>query len=317
MQRRKFIKVGLSGLGITALAGKAMANTVDGKDTSTTNVQDLVILHTNDVHSRVDPFPDTDQKYGGKGGVAKRKTMIEQIRANHKHVLLFDCGDIFQGTPYFNLYGGEVELKAMSDMKYDAATMGNHDFDNGLDGFLKVYPNAKFPFLCANYDFSDTVLAGKTEGFRIFNKGNIKIGVFGIGIELKGLVPDKLYGNTVYLDPIETANKVAFKLKHDYKCDAVVCLSHLGFKYDNDKVSDMVLAHKSKNIDLILGGHTHTFLTQPVIEKNADGKNILINQVGWGGINLGVISLSFKKIDKRKENYSEISYIARENQEIS
>lgn len=317
MKRRDFIRRSLAAIGLLVLGRKAGANNAPTKDTSTTNTESLVILHTNDVHSRIDPFPDTDRKYAGKGGVAKRKTVIEEIRSKNKQVLLFDCGDIFQGTPYFNMYGGEVELKAMSDMKYDAGTMGNHDFDNGLEGFLSVYDHAKFPFLCANYDFSDTVLAGKTEGFKIFNKGKIKVGVFGIGIELKGLVPDKLYGNTRYLDPIETADTVAKKLKLDYHCDVVICLSHLGFKYDNDKISDIVLARKTSYLDLILGGHTHTFLNEPVIEKNAMGKNVLINQVGWGGISLGVISLAFKKNKRGRENYSEISYIARGNQEIT
>lgn len=317
MKRRDFIRVGLTGLGATLVVGKSVANIASTKDTGTTDIEELLILHTNDVHSRIDPFPANDQKYAGKGGVARRKTLIEDFRAKNKNVLLFDCGDIFQGTPYFNMYGGEIELKAMSDMKYDAGTMGNHDFDNGLNGFMHVFPNANFPFICSNYDFSKTELAGKTEGFRIFNKGKIKVGVIGIGIELEGLVPAKLYGNTVYLDPITTAEKLGKKLKEEYGCNLVICLSHLGFKYDNDKVCDMVLARKTSYLDLILGGHTHTFLTEPVIEKNAIGKNVLINQVGWGGINLGVISLSFKKNRKRKENYSDISYIARVNQEIT
>ncbi len=317
MKRRDFLKYSLTGFGLLTFFRQAVAKSKSSKDTPTTNLESLLILHTNDVHSRVDPFPDTDPKYAGKGGVAKRKTIIDEFRSKNPNVLLFDCGDIFQGTPYFNLYGGEVELKAMTAMGYDASTMGNHDFDNGLEGFLKVYDFAKFPFICSNYDFSDTLLAGKTDKFRIFNKGKIKVGVFGLGIELKGLVPDNLYGNTKYLDPIETANTISFSLKKNHECDLVICLSHLGFKYDNDKVSDIVLARKTTYLDLILGGHTHTFLNEPVIEKNAVGKNVLINQVGWGGINLGVISLSFQKNRKRKVNNSDISYIARENQEIS
>lgn len=317
MERKDFLRLGLTGLGAITGIVKSRADFVASKDTGTTNIENLVILHTNDVHSRIDPFPASDQKYGGKGGVAKRKTLIEEIRAKNKQVLLFDCGDIFQGTPYFNMYGGEVELKAMSDMKYDAGTMGNHDFDNGINGFLKVYDHAKFPFICSNYDFSQNKLAGKTEGFRIFNKGKIKVGVMGLGIELQGLVPDDLYENTKYLDPILTAESIGKKLKIEYGCNLVVCLSHLGFKYDNDKVSDIVLARKTQYLDLILGGHTHTFLNEPVIEKNAIGKNVLINQVGWGGISLGVISLSFAKNRKRKVNNSEISYIAMGNQEIT
>lgn len=310
MDRRDFLKLGLAGAGLVAVPFEAGA-------IKKPRVQNLLILHTNDVHSRIDPFPSTDPKYAGKGGVARRKTVIEKLRAENEHVLLFDCGDVFQGTPYFNLYGGEVELKAMSDMKYDAGTMGNHDFDNGVEGFLKVMSNASFPFICSNYDFSETPLAGKTEGFRIFKKGEIKVGVMGLGIELKGLVPDKLYGNTRWLDPIETAERVGERLRKEYGCDLVICLSHLGFKYDNDKVSDIVLARKTRYLDLILGGHTHTFLNEAVIEKNADGRNVLINQVGWGGIYLGSISLVFQKNNKTNRNSNEISYIAGGNQEIS
>ncbi|HYG53001.1 MAG TPA: metallophosphatase [Flavobacteriales bacterium] len=312
MNRRDFIKYGLAGVGLAALPFKADASGKKKRD-----VQKLLILHTNDVHSRVDPFPSTDPKYAGKGGVARRKTLIEKLRSENTHVLLFDCGDIFQGTPYFNLYGGEVELKAMSDMKYDAGTMGNHDFDNGIEGFLKVMPHANFPFICSNYDFSDTPLAGKTETYRVFNKGGIKVGVLGLGIELRGLVPDKLYGRTRWLDPIETAERVGEKLKKEEGCDLVVCLSHLGFKYDTDKVSDLVLARKTCYLDLILGGHTHTFLNEAVIEKNAANQNVLINQVGWGGIYLGSIFLSFQKNGKNKRNSNEISYIAGGNREIT
>jgi 5'-nucleotidase len=312
MERRDFLKLGLAGIGLATVPLEAAAHVRKKKES-----HNLLILHTNDVHSRIDPFPSSDPKYAGKGGVARRKTIIEKLRAENEQVLLFDCGDVFQGTPYFNLYGGEVELKAMSEMKYDAGTMGNHDFDNGIDGFVKVLPNALFPFICSNYDFSDTPLAGKTEGFRVFKRGKIKVGVMGIGIELRGLVPDKLYENTRWLDPIETAERVGEKLRKEHGCDLVVCLSHLGFKYDNDKVSDIVLARKTRNLDLILGGHTHTFLNEAIIEKNAANRNVLINQVGWGGVYLGAISLVFQKNNKGDRNSDEISYIAGGNQEIS
>ena len=121
--------------------------------------------------------------------MAQRAGLINSIREKEDHVLLLDAGDIFQGTPYFNFYGGELEFKLMSTMKYDAATLGNHDFDNGLIGLKKQLPFAKFPFLIANYDFSKTILKDKFNPYKIFNKGGIKIGVFGIGIELEGLVP--------------------------------------------------------------------------------------------------------------------------------
>jgi 5'-nucleotidase len=144
----------------------------------------LTILHTNDMHSRIDPFPETDKRYAGMGGVSQRAALVKAIRAENEHVLLLDSGDIFQGTPYFNFYGGEVEFKAMSAMGYDAATMGNHDFDAGLEGFNLQLPHADFPFLVANYDFSDTLLNKKIKKYKVFKRGPLKIGVFGLGIEL-------------------------------------------------------------------------------------------------------------------------------------
>ena len=191
-------------------------------------IEKLTILHTNDFHSHIDPFPDNDPKYAGLGGVARRSALIKRIRDEEKNVLLLDAGDIFQGTPYFNLYGGEVELKLMSDMGYDASTIGNHDFDNGMDGLLKQLPNANFPFLCSNYDFTDTPMHSKTQPAKIIDKGGLKIGVFGLGIELRGLVDKKLYGNTVYQDPVVKAVAMGKLLKEEKKCDLVICLSHLG-----------------------------------------------------------------------------------------
>jgi 5'-nucleotidase len=229
------------------------------------------------------------------GGVARRAALIESIRMEEENVLLLDAGDIFQGTPYFNYYGGELEFKLMSMMHYDAATMGNHDFDNGIDGFYAQLPHAKFEFVSANYDFKNTILNEHVKPFKIFNKGGIKIGVFGLGIELEGLVDKKAYKETAYLDPIEIAQDMTKILKHKEKCDLVICLSHLGYSYKNEpnKISDVVLAKKTKDIDLIIGGHTHTFLNKPVIEKNSDGKEVIINQVGCHGINLGRIDFYF------------------------
>jgi len=184
-----------------------------------------------------------------------------------------------------------LEMKLMSEMGYDAATMGNHDFDIGLEGFKKAKRHAKFPFLCANYDFSETILNGETKRYEIFQKGDLKIGVFGIGIELNGLVTENNYGKTKYLDPILTANSVAKELKQK-GCDLIICLSHLGYNYpDSTRISDRKLAQNTSNIDIILGGHTHTFLEKPTIEKNKKGKNVLINQVGYAGLYLGKIDI--------------------------
>ncbi|HMI05330.1 MAG TPA: metallophosphatase [Pedobacter sp.] len=255
----------------------------------------LCILHTNDVHSRVEPFAMDGSKYQGLGGTARRAALIGKIRADEANVLLLDAGDIFQGTPYFNLYGGEIEMKLMTLMGYDAATMGNHDFDNGLEGFYKQLPHAKFPVICSNYDFSNTVLNKSTVPLKVFNRGGLKIGVFGVGIALKGLVDDKNYGDTVYIDPVSKANEMALLLKEELKCDLVICLSHLGYSYKNDKVSDKVLAAQTRNIDLIIGGHTHTFMDVPEDVKNLDGLVTTINQVGFAGINLGRVDYYFER----------------------
>jgi 5'-nucleotidase len=260
----------------------------------------IIILHTNDVHSHIDPFPDNDPKYPGLGGVERRAALINEIRAKEKNVLLLDAGDIFQGTPYFNMYGGEIEMKLMTEMRYDASAIGNHDFDGGLENLAKQLQHADFPLLCANYDFMGTPMEGKTLPYKIFEKEGVRVGVFGIGIELAGLVDSRLYGKTQYLDPIIKSAEMAHTLKNDEKCDIVVCLSHLGYKYENEKVSDIILAKKSANIDVIIGGHTHTFLDKPVILKNRDGRDVYVAQVGWAGIRLGKITIYTNKKTRKK-----------------
>ena len=283
--RREFIKkTGLSTLGISLLGNSLLADN---------RLQRLTILHTNDMHSHIHPFQSG--RNIGLGGMAQRSALIKNIREENKNVLLLDAGDIFQGTPYFNMYKGELEIKLMSQMNYDAATIGNHDLDNGLVGLKKQLKHANFPFLIANYNFKNTILENTFSPYKIFDKNGIKVGVFGIGIELDGLVPKKLFGNTKYLDPIKISNKYAKLLKDKHKCDLVICLSHLGFKYKSQKISDLRLAKETKNIDLIIGGHTHTFLKKPVISKNLDDKNVIINQVGWGGINIGKIDFVFQQ----------------------
>jgi len=256
----------------------------------------LTILHTNDVHSRIEPF--SSGRNAGKGGAARRAAAIARIRQQEEHVLLFDSGDIFQGTPYFNMYGGELEFKLMSQMKYDAATIGNHDFDAGIEGLEKQLPHADFPFLISNYDFSDTVLAGRTRPYQVFHKGSLKIGVFGLGIALNGLVPKVLYRETRYLDPVTKAQEMATLLREEERCDYVICLSHLGYQYRDNSISDVRLAQAVSGIDLILGGHTHTFLDEPTVVKNPDGDPVLINQAGWAGIILGRLDVFFARNGK-------------------
>jgi len=294
MDRKKFLKALGGGTLAMALApNMMMAGELSIPDLKSANK--LTILHTNDQHSRIEPFDSSYTRNPNQGGFARRASLIQHIRSQESNVLLLDSGDIFQGTPYFNFFGGELEFKLMSMMKYDASTMGNHDFDNGLDGFLKVLPNAKFPFICSNYDFKNTVLDGKTVPYKIFDKNGIKVGIFGVGIELEGLVGKKQYGETIYSDPVEVAQHYSNLLKKEQNCDLVICLSHIGYDYKDEpnKLSDKILAAKTDQIDIILGGHTHTFLPEPEIFTNKSGKNVLVNQVGWAGLLLGRIDFYF------------------------
>ena len=301
MKRRDFIQKTVAGSALLSLGGLSLSSFNSIKETK------ITILHTNDVHSHIDPFPADHPKNANQGGVSRRSTLIEKIRREEPNVLLLDAGDIFQGTPYFNYYGGELEFKLMSMMNYDLATMGNHDFDNGIDGFYSQLPHAKFDFVSANYDFKNTVLNGIVEPYKVFIKDGIKVGIFGLGVELEGLVDKKLYKETVYIDPIEVAKDITTTLKEKEKCDLVICLSHLGYKYKNnpDKVCDITLAKSTKDIDLIIGGHTHTFLDKPVVENNSENKPVLVNQVGCYGINLGRIDFYLsndKKYDSLTQN---------------
>ncbi|MFT4062356.1 MAG: metallophosphatase [Edaphocola sp.] len=285
--RRSFLKQTGFGAGLLVAGGFPLgALAQDGGSK-------LTILHTNDVHSRLDPFPMDGSRLQGLGGAARRAAYIDTIRKEVPQLLLLDAGDIFQGTPYFNLYKGEPEIKAMSMMQYDAATMGNHDFDAGLEGFAKQLPHANFPFLIANYDFSRTPLDGRTQPYKIFKKGDLTIGIFGLGIQLWGLVPPEAYGKVKYQEPLPIAQRVSDFLKRKKSCDLVICLSHLGYEYSNDKISDCVLAKETEHIDLIIGGHTHTFLDKPAIVKNKLGNDVVINQVGWAGVKMGRLDYVF------------------------
>ncbi|MGZ9676083.1 bifunctional metallophosphatase/5'-nucleotidase [Flavobacterium sp. GNP001] len=294
MKRREFIEKTAAG---SALLGLGVSLSSFG----TSKTKHLTILHTNDVHSYIDPFPADHPRNANMGGVARRAALIETVRKENPNVLLLDAGDIFQGTPYFNYYGGELEFKLMSMMQYDASAIGNHDFDNGVDGLRAQLPHAKFDFLCANYDFKNTVMDGFVKPFKVFNKDGIKVGVFGLGIELAGLVDKNLSKETVYNDPLEIAQDMVRILKKEQKCDLVICLSHLGYKYRDEpnKISDMKLAELTQDIDLIIGGHTHTFLDKPTVVKNKAGQDVLVNQVGCYGINLGRIDFYFDN-DKAK-----------------
>ncbi|HLU87708.1 MAG TPA: metallophosphatase [Taishania sp.] len=288
MRRRDFVKHSFVVAGGLIVSPQVVAK-------STKKEIKLTVLHTNDTHSNIDPFPPNHAKFPNRGGVVWRHQQIQKIRSEEEHVLLIDAGDLFQGTPYFNKYRGVLEMKLMSEMGYEASTMGNHEFDLGLQAFKDAKKHATFPFVCSNYDFSDTVLAGETIDHLIIEKGKLKIGILGLGVEMEGLIAKSCYENAKYLDPIHIANQQAKILKNK-GCDFVICLSHLGFDYENPtKVSDRILARSTRNIDLIIGGHTHTFLEKPVEETNLDGKTVLINQVGWAGVNLGRLDFTFIK----------------------
>ncbi|NRD21145.1 metallophosphoesterase [Winogradskyella eckloniae] len=289
MKRRQFIQKSTAATLLAGVGGLSLQSFDSSK------TKKITILHTNDVHSHIDPFGPDDGRNANKGGVARRATLVESIRLENPNTLLLDAGDIFQGTPYFNYYGGELEFKLMSMLKYDLATIGNHDFDNGIDGLYAQIPHADFEFVSANYDFSNTVMDTHIKPYKILIKDGIRIGVFGVGIKLEGLVDKKMYKETVYHDPIEKAQDMSRILKEEEKCDLIICLSHIGYEYKNkpNKVSDIKLARATKNIDLIIGGHTHTFLPKPTIEKNSEGKDVLVNQVGCYGLYLGKVDFYF------------------------
>lgn len=299
MNRRRFIRnisAGAAGLTLGTVPFELLAN----DDLAT-----ITILHTNDIHSHIEPFTGTNERYANKGGLARISQLAKMYKAENPNTLLFDAGDMFQGTPYFNYFKGELMLKVMSAAGYDLGTIGNHEFDNGLEGILAPLPNAEFPLITSNYDFSDTILAGKFDRYRIFERQGIRIGVYALDIELDGLVSKKNYGNTIYNDPITVAKEMESFLKNDEDCDLVVCLSHLGLRYRDDKVSDMVIAAETSMTDLIIGGHTHTFLEEPIVEKNKAGNPVIVNQAWWGGLVVGKIDFVFDRAKRsRTATYS-------------
>ncbi len=260
----------------------------------------LVILYTNDTHSIIDPMPSNDSKYPNLGGMERRAAYVEEVRQENPYVLLLQAGDIVQGTPYYNIFQGKAEIELMNSMKYDASCIGNHEFDLGLEGLSQLVQWAKFPLLSANYNFNQPLLHDEIKDYIILKRGNIKIGIFGLGIDPKGLIAKKNYEGMQFLSPLETGNKTADYLKQEKKCDLVICLSHLGYynKKDSTELGDIRLASGSKNIDIIIGGHTHTYLFTPDRVKNQNGKEVVITQMGKNGIFVGRLDVEMKKIKK-------------------
>ena len=250
----------------------------------------LTILHTNDTHSQVEP------KDNGQGGYARRMGLIRQEREKDPNLLLVDAGDFSQGTPYFNLYRGRVEIDAMNYIGYDAATLGNHEFDNGLDSLAMVLKLAQFPVVCANYDFTGTPLEGLVQPFTIVQKGNLKVGIFGLGCQPKGVISDKNFEPAQYLEPYPVAQAMADTLRAQ-GCDVVVCLSHMGtYGKAKSDVCDAAMVASTRGIDAVIGGHTHKFYDRLRV-ANLDGDSIPVCQMGKSGVYLGkiVLDLGCKK----------------------
>lgn len=288
LNRRRFIRnVAAAGAGLFFLPSLAP----NGFDK-------ITIMHTNDLHCHFEPFSENDPKYPGRGGMNRISAYIKKMRTFDPDLLLLDSGDFSQGTPYYNFFKGEVVLKLMSEMGYNASTIGNHEFDSGLESFRNVMQYANFPLISSNYDFSKTPLAGAVNKYIVIERKGIRIGIYALGIELQGLVGKSLAGNTQYLNPLEIAVETEEQLRNDEKCDMIICLSHLGFKYDSPKVSDIVLAQNTRYTDLILGGHTHTFLDAPYEELNKAKMPVVINQVGWAALMLGQLEFYFEKQKK-------------------
>lgn len=261
--------------------------------------QELYILHTNDTHSRIDPVPQSEPnlEIAGRGGFVRRATLIKQLRAQHPDLLLFDCGDFSQGSPYYNMFRGEVEVKLMNEMGYDAGTLGNHEFDLGLDNLARLIRLARFPFVCANYGVVGTVLEGLVKPYTVLERGDIRIGVFGLGPDLESLLPEKSYEGVIFENPIETAQRVADLLRNEEQCDLVVCLSHLGWKFGD--FSDEALIAATRGIDIVLGGHSHTLFDKTLFYKNADGEEVPLQQMGRNGAYVGQMKVTMKKGEKK------------------
>lgn len=255
----------------------------------------LVVLHTSDVHSRVEPIdPLAADRNAGMGGMVRRATFLKDFRAEHPDALLFDCGDFSQGTPYYNLFQGEVEVKMMNLMAYDAVAIGNHEFDFGLENMARLFRMARFPVVCANYEVSGTVLEGLVKPYVVLNRGGVKVGVFGLSPQLEGLVQADKCEGIVYNDPIRVAKEMVERLRTVEGCDVVICLSHLGLR-GRKGASDEKLVAETQGIDAILGGHSHTFMKAPSIYLNAVGKDVPVLHTGGSGVFVGELNLTLTK----------------------
>ena len=252
------------------------------------DTKEVIILQTSDVHSRIEPINQKGDRYYNKGGFVRRAAFLEEFRKDHKNVLLFDCGDISQGTPYYNMFRGEVEIKLMNEMGYDAMTIGNHEFDFDVDNMARIFKMADFTVVCANYNLDATVLKDIVKPYVVLEKYGLRIGVFGLGTQPEGMIQANKCEGVVYEDPIRVSNEIATLLKEEEGCDLVVCLSHLGIQMDEHLVAG------THNIDVILGGHSHTFMEGPKTYLNMDGKEVPVMHTGKNGVRVGRLDLTLK-----------------------
>ena len=305
INRRKFLQSSLAGGAALAIPGN-FASLISPKAWSAlaeplldvaAGETLITILHTNDTHSQIDPIDESDKTYGGKGGVARRATLVKRVRKENPNTLMIDAGDVFQGTPYFNFYKGEVEYKSMSLIGYDVVTLGNHDFDNGVAALASAMKFAKFDFVSTNYDVRGTPLEARVKPYAVRTFGDVRVGLFGMGVSPDNLITPQNFQGVKYTDPVQMARGVVRLLRGQEKCQLVVGLSHLGYYANpkNNEIGDSQVAAQVSGIDFIASGHTHTFMQKPVIQKNPEDKDTIIFQVGRSGIYVGRVDFKLKR----------------------
>lgn len=294
MDRRSF----LSTLGASAAASSLPLRALPDSGAASASAPAagrVTLLHTNDTHSRIEPFGPGNGQLSGRGGMARRATLVKQLRAQMGNVLLLDAGDVFQGTPYFNRYKGVLDYRLMSLVGYDAATLGNHDFDNGVEGLLAAMEAATFPFVNCNFDLKGApALARRVQPWLVKELPGVKVGITGVGVDFKGLVAPKNHAGVTWMDPVASLKPVVAHLRDREKVDLVVVISHLGHDLKGYQIDDLTLASRLPGVDVIIGGHSHTFLEEPIKVPQAQGETMVF-QVGFGGVNLGRMDFALAK----------------------
>jgi len=298
--RRRFLAYGvlfgLIALTIPSQAGLTGAQSDVLAGSSPEDIR-ITVLHTNDTHSQIEPLPLNDRAHPGKGGVARRATMVRRVRKENPNTLVIDAGDVFQGTPYFNFFKGEVEYKAMSAIGYDVGTLGNHEFDNGIEKLVAALKFAKFDIVSTNYDVRGTALEGIVKQYVVRNLGGVRIGLFGLGISPVGLITPANFKGITYRDPVESARQIVKVLRDTEKCHLVIAMSHLGYYStpEEGRIGDVQVAEQVDGIDFIASGHTHTFMEQPVFVRQPGGRQTMIFQVGKSGIFVGRVDFRLRQ----------------------